>query len=317
MRAGAIDGPRSVSVATVETPEPGPGQVLLRVQACGLCTSELDVYLGHNPWAGFPMRAGHEVTGEVVAVGPGVASPEVGQMVAAAQASGGYADYTVVDAAACIAISPEQGSYALVEPLACAVNTARLVAPAPGDGIVVLGAGFLGLTLIQLLRAACAPAYLLAVARRAESREQARRAGADEVCSPDEMLEVNGRLSGWQGAHVVLECTGGEEGLARASGLCREGATLAIVGYHQGTGRTIPVHEWNWKALRIANAHVRAPETILDGARRAVALLHRGVLDPRPLITHRYGLADLAAAFGDAAARPPGFVKAVVEPRAG
>ncbi len=235
-------------------------------------------------------------------------------MVAAAQAAAGFAEYAVVDAAACLPITPEQAPYALVEPLACAVNTVRSVSPVPGDGIVVLGAGFLGLTLIQLLRAACGPAYILAVARRPASLEQARRAGADEACTLDEALDVNGRLSGWQGAHVVLECTGQEEGLARASGLCREGATLAIVGYHQGAGRMVPIHEWNWKALRIVNAHVRSTAIMLDGARRALELLQRGVLDPRPLITHRYSLDALPAAFQEAAERPAGFVKAVVEP---
>ncbi len=75
MRAGLLLGPHSITVDTLEVPVPLSGQVLLRVRACGLCTSELDVYLGHNPWAGFPMRPGHEVTGEVVAAGRGCDHP--------------------------------------------------------------------------------------------------------------------------------------------------------------------------------------------------------------------------------------------------
>lgn len=314
MRGGVLEGPGQVAVETREVPQPGPGQALVRVRACGLCTSELDVYLGHNPWAGFPMRPGHEVTGEVVALGPGVTALTVGQSIAAAQAGGGYADYAVVNAVDCLVIAPHLLPYALLEPLGCAVNTVRAVATAPGDGVVVYGAGFLGLTLIQLLRAACGPSYILAIARRPESLEQARRAGADEACTPDAMYDANGQLSGYQGAHLVLECTGQEEGLARASGLCREGGTIGIVGYHQGAGRTLPIHEWNWKALRIVNAHVRSAEIARDGARRALDLLTRGLLDPRPLITHRYSLDDLPRAFREAAERPTGFVKAVIEP---
>jgi threonine dehydrogenase-like Zn-dependent dehydrogenase len=86
------------------------------------------------------------------------------------------------------------------------------------------------------------------------------------------------------------------------------------VGYHQGTGRHVPIHEWNWKALRIANCHVRSRQRIVDGARRGLGLAARGDVKMAPLITHHFRLDDIQRAFETAAARPEAFVKAVVVP---
>jgi threonine dehydrogenase-like Zn-dependent dehydrogenase len=112
----------------------------------------------------------------------------------------------------------------------------------------------------------------------------------------------------------VIEATGSEPMLAIAASLLRPEGTLALVGYHQGHGRQVPIHEWNWKALRIANCHFRSPTRMIDGARRGLALAARGAIDLRPLITHHFPLGSLQDAFTTAAQRPHGFVKAVVVP---
>jgi L-iditol 2-dehydrogenase len=112
----------------------------------------------------------------------------------------------------------------------------------------------------------------------------------------------------------VIEASGSEPLLAIAASLLRPEGTLGIVGYHQGQGRQVPLHEWNWKALRLANCHFRSPARMVDGARRGLDLAARGALDLRPLLTHRFPLPDLQKAFATAAARPPGFVKAVIVP---
>ena len=74
------------------------------------------------------------------------------------------------------------------------------------------------------------------------------------------------------------------------------------------------MHEWNWKALRLVNCHVRNPARIMDGARRALHLLQAGMLDAGALISHRFTLDEAPRAFGVAAERPPDFVKAVIRP---
>ncbi len=314
MRAMLLTNPGRVQAETRPIPTPGPGQVLLRTAACGLCASELDLFLGHNPWQEYPALLGHEVVGHVAARGPGVDRPQEGDLVAAAIAGGGYADLTTVDAAVTLPVPPGLPPHlALAEPLACAVNALGAISPAPNDRIVVLGAGFLGLLLVQLLHP-LAPQDLLVAARRPDARALARELGATDACHPSDVQARVAEGTAGTGVDVVIEATGSEAMLAMAASMLRPEGTLAIVGYHQGHGRQVPVHEWNWKALRIANCHFRSPDRMVDGARRGLALATRGALDLRRLVTHHFPLPQLQRAFDVAAERPPGFVKAVILP---
>ena len=201
----------------------------------------------------------------MVALGPGAAGFAPGQTVAAARAGGGYADLTAVDAADALPLPPglpvEQ---ALAEPLACAVNTVRELAPAPADTIVLLGAGFMGLLLTQLLRP-LAPSLLLATSRRPEARDLALSLGASEACDPAEVQARVHELTGGEGVDLVIEASGSEPLLAIAASLLRPEGTLGIVGYHQGQGRQVPLHEWNWKAL--APGELPLPLPGADGGR--------------------------------------------------
>src|SRR5919199_95051 len=123
-------------------PEPGPGQVLVRMEACGLCASELDVFLGRNPWQQYPAALGHEGVGRVVALGPGVSRWRAGDRVAAAEGGGCYAEWFTLDADAAVSVPEEMPAHlALAEPLGCAVNTVEAVPPPPGGTVGVLGGG--------------------------------------------------------------------------------------------------------------------------------------------------------------------------------
>jgi threonine dehydrogenase-like Zn-dependent dehydrogenase len=89
---------------------------------------------------------------------------------------------------------------------------------------------------------------------------------------------------------------------------------LCIVGYHQGGTRAIPLGDWNWMAFELINAHFRDIDTIMRGMRRGMRLVNAGVLDVSSLVTGAYPLGRIADAFATAAAKPDGFVKAVIEP---
>jgi L-iditol 2-dehydrogenase len=314
MRAMVLEGPGTFGWEQRTTREPGAEQLLLRTESCGLCASELDVFLGRNPWQRYPALLGHEVVGRVVAIGSGVEGWHEGDLAAPALVSGGYGELTLADASTTLHVPEGLAPHlALAEPLACAVNSLDAIAVRPDDRIIVLGAGFMALLLTQLLAAAF-PRWLLVTARRPDARTLAAQLGATHVCAPDTVQARVGEQTSGQGADIVVEATGSEAMLAIAASLLRPEGTLAIVGYHQGTGRQVPIHEWNWKALRIANCHFRATDKVVDGARRGLALAGRHALQLAPLVTHRFPLDQIQRAFETAASRPEGFVKAVIEP---
>ncbi|HEY0007196.1 MAG TPA: hypothetical protein VGB55_00600, partial [Tepidisphaeraceae bacterium] len=94
--------------------------------------------------------------------------------------------------------------------------------------------------------------------------------------------------------------------------LTRIRGRLVIAGYHQDGLRQVNVQLWNWRGLDVINAHERDPQVYLAGMKAAVEAVASGVLDPSSLYTHTYPLAELAQALDDTAARPDGFMKALV-----
>jgi len=314
MQAMLLTAPGRFSAHSQPMPDPEPYQLLVRTAACGLCASELDVFLGRNPWQQYPALLGHEGVGRVVALGAQVTGWHEGDLVAAAGATGCFAELFAIDASLAVPVPDNLPPHlALAEPLACAVNALSQLGMRPNDRVVVLGAGFMGLVLVQLLQG-MSPQWLLVAARRAEARRLAEELGATEACPPELIQQRVWERTAGEGADVVVEATGAEPMLAIAASMLRPEGTLAIVGYHQGEGRRVPIHEWNWKALRIANCHVRSSARLADGARRGLALAASGALDMRRLVTHQFPLSAIQQAFEAAASRPPGFVKAVIVP---
>ncbi len=291
------------------------GQALLRVTQSGVCSSEVDKWLGHG--ASYPAEIGHEVAGVVEEVAPG-GDPAlaVGDHVVSWVPGGGMAGFVPVEARHAIRVRPGGVFPAAAEPVACCVNAVELAAPALGADVLVIGTGFMGQLLVRLSLLKGARSVTVA-GRRPEALARSVAGGASRVvdlraASLPEAVGAGPDGSG--GADVTYEATGAQDGLTLAGRATRTGGTVAIVGYHQGGPRTLDLAYWNERAFRIANAHFRDLDTILGGMRTAVALAEAGRLDPADLLTHRYPLEDVARAFRDAADKPEGFVKAVVEP---
>jgi 2-desacetyl-2-hydroxyethyl bacteriochlorophyllide A dehydrogenase len=320
MQAATLVEPGRFALGEVEPPQPGPGQVLLAVQGCGVCGSDM------GPWRGVagisyplpPGAPGHEVFGTVAALGPGVEDGLVDGALAVgdavtALAFHGYSAFDVMDASAVVRLPPElAGRPVLGEPLACAVNVMKRAGIREGDVVVLVGAGFLGALILQLARRA-RPGRLVAVSRRPSARELALAAGADEALGYDD--DVDGRIAALTGgrlADVVIEATGRQGPLDLAARLVRVRGRLVVAGYHQDGPRTVDMQLWNWRGLDVVNAHERDPEVYRRGMEEGVALAAAGEIDLAPLLTHRFPLADINRAFATAAARPEGFLKAVV-----
>jgi threonine dehydrogenase-like Zn-dependent dehydrogenase len=317
MKTAILTEPRQFEVRSLDLPDPGEGEVRIRVRGCGVCGSDM------GPWKGlqglsYPMPAGapgHEVFGTVEALGAGVQGLSPGQPVTALT----YRAYAEYDLARAQDLVPLPESLAdrpvLGEPVACAVNVIRRSGVREGDVVVLLGTGFLGALALQLLRVPGAPRprRVIAISRRGLSQDLADRLGADEYLTYDD--DVHGRVnaeSAGQMADVVIEATGRQKPLDLAAELTRVRGRLIIAGYHQDGPRSVNMQLWNWRGIDVINAHERDPQIYRQGMEEGVRLLASGGLDLAPLITHTFPLAEINRAFATAEERPAGFLKSVV-----
>jgi propanol-preferring alcohol dehydrogenase len=259
-------------LASVPEPEPGPGEVLLRVAGAGLCHS--DLHLMHWP-AGtlpyeLPFTLGHEVAGTVAALGPGAEGIEVGEPVlvygpwgcgrcracsvgaehlcevggtgrgAGLGLDGGLAEYMVVPSPR-LTVPLDGLDPVAAAPLADAgltpYHAIRRVLPLlrPGTTAIVIGVGGLGHVAVQLLKA-LSPARVVAVDRREQALEVAARSGADAALPASDLTPSQLRAAaGGRGAAVVVDCVGSDDTLALAAGAVAPGGQVSVLGLAGGT----------------------------------------------------------------------------------
>lgn len=317
MRAVVLAGPGRIRVIEVTVPEPGPGQVRVRLEGCGVCASNLTPWAGPE-WMTFPTEPGalgHEGWGVIDAVGEGVSDLAVGDRVAALSYRS-YAEYDIAEAEAVVRLPDSLAGQPFPgEPLGCAMNIFRRSDIEAGQTVAVVGVGFLGAILIKL--AADAGARVIAVSRRPYSLDVARRMGAHELIPMEDRSAVIERVKALTGDVLcdrVIEAVGKQEPLDLAAELTRERGKLIVAGYHQDGPRQVNMWLWNWRGLDVINAHERDPKAYAQGIRDAVEAVASGRLDPTPLYTHTYPLDRLDEALNATRDRPEGFLKALVTP---
>jgi threonine dehydrogenase-like Zn-dependent dehydrogenase len=315
MRASVLVAPRSVAVEEVPIPEPGTGEVRVRLQGSGVCASSLPMWEGRE-WFTYPAPAGgpgHEGWGVIDALGAGVDGLRVGQRVAALSYKA-FAEYDVASADAVVPLPASLDGVPFPgEPLGCAMNVFARSGIEPGQDVAIVGVGFLGA--LQCRLAADAGARVIAVTRRPFALDVARACGAHELVPMDDHWKVIERvktLTGGAMCHRVIECVGLQWPLDLAGELTRERGRLVIAGFHQDGPRQVNMFLWNWRGLDVVNAHERDPQAYVAGIRAAVDAVATGRLDPLPLLTHRFPLDALGDAFDATLQRPDGFLKALV-----
>jgi D-arabinose 1-dehydrogenase-like Zn-dependent alcohol dehydrogenase len=250
-------------------PSPGPGAVLVKVEACGICHSDSAIKEGHLPVV-FPRIPGHEVAGVIVALGEGVTSWAVGQRVGvgwnggycgtcgpcrrgelfACQKSqvtgwtydGGYAEYMVAPASA-VASIPDELSAVEAAPLMCAgittFNALRNAGARPGDLVAILGLGGLGHLGVQF--AAKMGFRTVAIARGPEKADLAIKLGAWRYLD-SKASDVSAELRRLGGAKVVLATvTEGDAISAVQAGVGVNGSLIALAGVPRMTISTFPM----------------------------------------------------------------------------
>jgi L-iditol 2-dehydrogenase len=306
-RRSVLMRPSATRIETLPPPaEPGPNELLVQVILNGVCASDLPTW-AHGPHGYGATTLGHEPVGRVVAVGPGVDTPAVGDIVTG-RLPHSFADLIVARAADAVIVPGNLALGAAVgEPLGCIVEALRRSRVDVGDRVAVIGLGFMGLCLLQLLNAS-AVGDVTAIDTREESRKQALANGAAAAYEPMEALAAPGMADSFD---VVFEVTGVQAGLDVATQLTGAHGTLTIVGYHQGS-RQIDMQAWNWKALDVVNGHVRDERRLADSTRRGLDVVASGQVDYASLFTHRYALDQIDDAFEDLRKKPAGFIKAVI-----
>ncbi|GBR08524.1 zinc-dependent alcohol dehydrogenase [Acetobacter oeni] len=323
MQAAVLVAPERFEVREVPLPPVGPDDVLVRVDRCGICGTDVHIFHGHYAADKIPFIPGHEFTGILERVGEGVNGLKPGLRVVAdinigcghcyfcrrneilncaemrqigIHRDGAFAEYVSVPARQIIpapdSVVPEV--LALTEPVACVVRAARKAGAGFAQSVVVLGAGPIGNLHIQMVRLVGA-APVIAVELSPERAELARRSGADVVITdPADVRNVVHAHTGGRGADIVIESIGSPALYASAFNLIRPGGHVAAFGI-TGPDDTIP--------LRILDMVLR--ENSIKGSvagmgedmHDALALLTHGRFLVEPFTRRVVPLSDIQTAF--------------------
>jgi L-iditol 2-dehydrogenase len=327
-----------------QTPEPHltrPGDVMLKIEAVGICGSDMHYYrvggLGTQVIQ-FPWIIGHECAGRVLEAGAEVKRLKVGQLVAVdpliacgqcdqcragrehtcrnqkflgspGQAPGALCEFLVMPAECCFAL-PDSASVALavmIEPFSVGLYAQRMAKAQPGAKIAILGSGPIGLCVLLALRAA-GQYTIYATDLVTERSEVARRCGADWVGNPtrEDIVATLQRLEPL-GLDFVFECAGQQETLDQGVELLKPGGTLLIAGIPEQDRVSFDINLLRRKELRVEN--VRRQNRCMAPA---VDLAVRGVVNLDQFVTHHFPLAETPAAFDLVANYRDGVVKALI-----
>jgi NADPH2:quinone reductase len=316
MRAAVWEEPGRLSIEERPDPEPGRGEIVVRVAACGMCGTDLHIADGEFPPTPYPIVPGHEFAGSVAAVGEGVEELSEGDLVAVDPSLFcGHCDFcriqrgnlcqnwnaigdTVDGAFAELVRAPARNAYrlpegidgragALVEPISCAVHGLRRLAPEPGEALLITGAGTMGLILLQLARRDGA-ARVVVVDRNEERLKRATELGAAAVHTS----VADARDEVVLGFDSVIDATGVAQVIEEGLGAVRRGGKLMVFGVAPDDAR-VPI-----SPFRVYNDEITVlgSMAVLYTFQPAIELLKAGAVDADALITHGFALED----FGEA-----------------
>lgn len=349
MKAALFTSGHDIRLEEVPAPQPGPGEAVVRVRAAGICGSDLHGYRDPERSTRHPRTAGHELAGEIAALGPGVTGLAVGQRVGVEPRhlvscghcrwcrrgdtqlcpqlgmvgdqrvhSTGFAEYSLESAAHCYPLPdalPTEVA-AILDVYAVAVHAVHRVMVTPAETAVVLGTGPIGLATAQVARASGA-GRVIVVGRRADPLRVARQLGCDATvnAAEEDVPAAVRALTGGAGAEVVFEAVGGQaETLAQAIEVAGRGGRIGVVGAFTGTQSLDP----GLGMRKELSLHWVWSYGLWDGVPEfqiALDLLAGGRIDAAPLITHRFPLDQIAAAFAAADdKRTSGAIKVLVIP---
>ncbi|HEV7320961.1 MAG TPA: zinc-dependent alcohol dehydrogenase family protein [Ensifer sp.] len=339
MKALRLEGIGHLTVAEVEKPKPGPNDLLVRVEACGICGTDRHLLHGEFPSTP-PVTLGHEFCGIVEAAGQAVSDIAIGARITGdpniscgtcpqctagrvnlcrnlraigIHRDGGFADYVLVPRKQAyeipLTLDPVHGAFC--EPLACCLHGVDRAGIRAGSSAVVLGGGVIGLLTVQLLRLAGATTVILST-RQAAKRRLAEELGATATVDPSS-TDIIERIAGNDGlcpggVDVVIECAGVAETVRQSTRLAKAGGTVAILGV-MPQGETVEIEPFDilFRELRVLGSFINP-----FVHRRAADLVASGAIEIDKLISRRVTLDEAGAVIS----HPPaaGEVKVLVIP---
>ncbi len=324
MRLAELVQPRQFRLSEWAPPEPGPGQILARVHAVGICGSDLHNFsegsVGDMP-STFPMVLGHEPAGTVVATGSGVSGWQAGDRVALEPAiycyhcefcrrgrynvcsnirflsqpqdPGYFRDLVVVPEINALPLPAElslaEGT--LFEPLAVALHSLKFVALGPGETVAVFGAGPIGLLTIASLHLAGA-SRIWAIDPIPARRELALSVGAAAALDPAEAVSAITRETGGRGVDAAVDCAAKGDSMNNCLRVARNAGRVVITGIPVEVRVPLEFHIMRRKELAFYNVRRSNHESEL-----ALELLREQSALFRPILTHTFPLERVQAAF--------------------
>lgn len=330
MKAGILQKVEQIVVKDVPDPELGEGSVIIRVKICSICGTDLRIYHYGHSRIRLPQILGHEIAGEVKAVGSGVASVRVGDRVAITpriacgqcfycqqgkyiyclnslsfgyQLPGGYAEYLLVPKRGVefgvVNVVPDGVSFeaaALAEPLSCCLRAQRTSGVSRGDTVVVIGGGPVGMMHCRLAKANAAGRVIL-VERESWRLEQVNLDSVDQIvdsAKSDVEAEILALTQG-NGADVVIVACSSAQAQEQSVSLAARGGRVNFFGGLPPDRSQISIDSnlIHYREVSIQGSHGSLPED----NREALDMLGRGLLRIDDLITHRFPLDSIREAF--------------------
>ena len=323
MTAAVLYGKEHLRIETVDVPKVQPGDVLVRVRAALTCGTDVKVFRRgyHARMIQPPALFGHELAGDIVAVGAGVTGFKQGQRVVAANSApcglcyfckhdqenlcedllfnnGAYAEYIRIPARIVqknMLLLPDHISYqdaALVEPLACVMRGLEETGVRPGDTVAVIGLGPIGMMFVRLAKTVY-KARVIAIGRRQAQLDRAARMGADELVLNDEGADIVGpvqKLTGGYGADVVIEAVGLPEVWQLAVRLLRRGGVINFFGgCPTGTEVGVDTNLLHYSELTLKASFHHTPALI----RKALDVVSRGCVSAKDMVNRVEPLTNL------------------------
>ncbi|MER9327839.1 zinc-dependent alcohol dehydrogenase family protein [Mesorhizobium sp. M0488] len=339
MKAVRLEAVGSIALREIRKPVPGPDDLLVRIEACGVCGTDRHLFHGEFPCRP-PVTPGHEFSGIIETIGADVSGFAIGDRVTGdpniacgrcpqchagrvnlcrnlsaigIHRDGGFADYVIVPQKQAFilpaGLKPTHGAFC--EPLGCCLHGVDLAEITAGSSVVVLGGGVIGLLTVQLARLAGATTIILST-RQASRRALAEDLGATATIDPtaadvvDAVAGPAGLVPG--GADVVFECAGVRETVEQSMRLARAGGKVVIVGVTpQGMKAEFEPFDLLFRELKVLGSFLN-PYT----HRRAADLIASGAIEIDRLISRQVTLEEAATVIANPPA--PGEVKVLVVP---